>query len=414
MATSIAVYANGSAANLNGSAISLDGTETARFPIPALNTAYTMMYRTVDASGNDPGENTDSSFTVTVPASFEVSATASAGAWATTAVLPVATGANKPLYIRQTAGVADGDYDIEVGTGGVTFTAGTRLSAPTLSAAAGDAAVTLTIGALTGESGFQVQRATNSGFTTGLVTLTSSLAADSTSYVNNSANGNAPSNGTLYYYRVRGFDANGAGTWSDTASATLTAWNPIFSDNFEDNNLTGWTAELGWAAASGGLNSTSYAARAAGSGAYLLWRAFGSTYSNVRVQWRAKTGATIGTNIRHGTYVLWSLDQSPTGNSAVAQVSLKDGYLQVVHSGTWTNVVSISADTEYLLSITFDANDNDLYTVSVNGSTYDNGGSKYRHTAGSSFSGCGMFSANRLSTIGTEYCYLDEVVVEYR
>ena len=67
------------------------------------------------------------------------------------------------------------------------------------------------------ETGFEVQRATNSAFTTGLTTLTA--GANATSLNNN----NLPLNAT-YYYRVRAVAAGGAqSAWSNVAGPVTTA-----------------------------------------------------------------------------------------------------------------------------------------------------------------------------------------------
>ena len=63
------------------------------------------------------------------------------------------------------------------------------------------------------ETGFTIQRATNSAFTTGLTTITLN-GANQTFYTNT---GRAPN--TTYYYRVRAFNALGVSAWSTIASA---------------------------------------------------------------------------------------------------------------------------------------------------------------------------------------------------
>ena len=63
------------------------------------------------------------------------------------------------------------------------------------------------------ETGFYIDRATNSGFTAGLVTT--SVAANVTTYSSTPLNG-----GTAYYYRVRAY--NGVGSSANTATASAT------------------------------------------------------------------------------------------------------------------------------------------------------------------------------------------------
>jgi hypothetical protein len=66
----------------------------------------------------------------------------------------------------------------------------------------------------TTETGFTIQRATNATFTAGLTTITLN-ATNQSSYSNTGLTAN-----TLYYYRVRAFNASGNSAWSNTASAT--------------------------------------------------------------------------------------------------------------------------------------------------------------------------------------------------
>src|SRR5690606_33284731 len=63
------------------------------------------------------------------------------------------------------------------------------------------------------ETGFAIDRATNSTFTTGLVTST--VGANATSY-----NATGLSANTTYYFRVRATNAAGASANSSTANAT--------------------------------------------------------------------------------------------------------------------------------------------------------------------------------------------------
>lgn len=65
------------------------------------------------------------------------------------------------------------------------------------------------------ETGFTIQRATDSGFTTGVITY--SVAANSTSYLNNSV---IVLNAT-YYYRIKAFNATGDSAWSNTSSVVV-------------------------------------------------------------------------------------------------------------------------------------------------------------------------------------------------
>lgn len=190
----------------------------APFSFPALDTVYTLYYKVEDDSTFlDVTKDTTAAFTITCPTGVVACKTYDGTFESAPTDIPVAVGGLKPVYVKQTARQASASADLEVGTGGVTFTTGTRLEAPTLSASGDADSIVLTIGALTGEDGFEVQRATDSGFTANLTTLTSTLAADSTTYDDTTA-----SVGTTYHYRVRGWNENGVGAWSTGASSSAT------------------------------------------------------------------------------------------------------------------------------------------------------------------------------------------------
>ena len=221
-------------------------------------TYYTLYYAVINdessyPSNDDPGQNTSTVFTITAPTTSpanQIELSVNGSNWFTSiSTVPIAKGAFLPIYVRQLAGVATAAATLSVGTGSdVIFTSGTRLSAPSLSASGGDSLATLTIGSLTGESGFEIQRATDSNFTTNVTPLIYNLAADSTSYINNSANGNAPTNGNAYYYRVRGWNANGAGAWSSAASAVVLAA-PTLSLTLGDTKFTATVGSISGATA---------------------------------------------------------------------------------------------------------------------------------------------------------------------
>lgn len=140
---------------------------------------------------------------------------------------------NFPIRIRQ---VASASGDVSLVTDG-TYTAITALSDVSgLSGTAGDASVALSWSAVTNRTYYEVQRATDSGFTTGLTTLTSTLTG--TSYTDTGL-----TNGTTYYYRVK---ALGTGRYSDSANWATTNATPtavIFSDSFATlDTTTNWLA----------------------------------------------------------------------------------------------------------------------------------------------------------------------------
>lgn len=85
---------------------------------------------------------------------------------------------------------------------------------PTLTAStASSTSITLSWTAIAGATSYQLQRATNTGFTTGLNTSSQS---------GNSVNATGLTNGTTYYFRIAAITSSGQGGWSNTASATAT------------------------------------------------------------------------------------------------------------------------------------------------------------------------------------------------
>ena len=87
------------------------------------------------------------------------------------------------------------------------------LQVPVTLATGTTARVTLTwVDNASTEQGFQVQRSTNAAFTSGLASF-NVTTANATTYVDN----NRPKN-TLYYYRVRAYNAGGTSVWSNVMS----------------------------------------------------------------------------------------------------------------------------------------------------------------------------------------------------
>ncbi len=93
----------------------------------------------------------------------------------------------------------------------------------------------------TNETGFTIQRATNSAFTNGLNTITLN-AANQTFFTNT---GRAPS--TTYWYRVRTFNAFGFSAWSNVASAfTAVAGSPAAPSNLAATAFSTTQINLAW------------------------------------------------------------------------------------------------------------------------------------------------------------------------
>lgn len=94
-------------------------------------------------------------------------------------------------------------------------TLATTTGTPTLTATtASSTSIALSWTAIGNATSYQLQRATNSGFTTGLNTSSQS---------GTSVNATGLTNGTTYYFRIAAVTSSGQGNWSNTASAMATA-----------------------------------------------------------------------------------------------------------------------------------------------------------------------------------------------
>ena len=207
-----------------GTAISAADAETAAFAFGALDTVYTLYYKAEDG-GVDVGKDTTAAFTVTCPTGVVACKTWNGTFEAAPTDIPAAVGAYKPLYVKQTARQAGAEADLEVGTGGVTFVAGTRVGQVTTFAASdGNTESVLTWDAISGESGFIIEycaKSTDPG--------TGSWTAE-TGYTSTTASADATTktitgltNGTKYWFRCRAWAATGLGAWSATVTTYATA-----------------------------------------------------------------------------------------------------------------------------------------------------------------------------------------------
>ena len=89
------------------------------------------------------------------------------------------------------------------------------------------------------EDDFQAQRALNSGFTSGLVTVVKSAGSTSHSWT-------GLTDDTLYYTRVRARNAAGSSVWSNTASATTLQNVPAAPSSLVATTVSASQVDLAW------------------------------------------------------------------------------------------------------------------------------------------------------------------------
>ena len=215
-----------------GTAGTTDGTLVSsgnKITFTALSPSYITAHVRTDTADT---YTSDQSFTI--PTGVEISFDSGAtwkGESDSPYTYPLAIGdLNQSMRIRQTA--------IQVSSAATLTTAGTFSNCTALSDvgsftatdAGTDGMVNLSWAAVTNRTYYEIQAATDSGFTTNLVTLTSTEV--STSYAVTGL-----TNGTTYYFRIK---AVGTGQYKDsanwaTANATPTA--VTFTDNFDNSSL---------------------------------------------------------------------------------------------------------------------------------------------------------------------------------
>jgi fibronectin type 3 domain-containing protein len=154
--------------------------------------------------------------------------------------IPGTVGGNT-AYVGFTGGTGGLTAIQDIVTWTFTPTAATPPAAPTnlQATAASGTQVNLTwTNNATNQTGFQIDRATDSGFTQNLVTQTAGASA--TSFVDG---GLTP--GTTYYYRVRATNAAGNSAYSNTASVTLPN-TPAAPSNLHATLITTNQVDLAW------------------------------------------------------------------------------------------------------------------------------------------------------------------------
>ena len=149
---------------------------------------------------------------------------------------------NFPIKLRQHAASPPGDTSGGFDTDG-TLAAATALGDVTgFTVTPGDTQMALAWSAVTNRTAYRIDRATDSGFTTG-VALDISPGQTSTSFTDTGR-----TNGTTYYYRIKA-----VGTYRYKDSASYATGNGLFAPvaGFAVTSVSGTTVNLGWTAFSG-------------------------------------------------------------------------------------------------------------------------------------------------------------------
>jgi hypothetical protein len=238
MACYIGLFENGCTGKRDGTLLSTADAETNPFPFAALNTAYSLHYRVIDSSGNDPTQDTTDHVEIAVPTGVSISTDGST--WETGHTeFPAATGGNQRVYVKQTAMQPTGAVNMTVGVGGVTFTAGTRVGQVTnFCSSIASCSSVLQWSAIAGETGFEIEycaKASDPGSGSWAAETGYTLTTAATDAVTKTITG--LTNGTKYWFRCRAFAATGVGAWSTADDATPTSDEATFSDTFADSSL---------------------------------------------------------------------------------------------------------------------------------------------------------------------------------
>ena len=156
-------------------------------------------------------------------------------------------------------------------------------------------------------TGFTLQRATNSTFTTGLTTV-ATLGPNVTTYIDTTV---LPT--TTYHYRVQAFDWVGASTWSTTANVTTLGQLPLAPTGLAVSGTTRTSISLTWT--DNATNETNY-----------------------RVQ-RSNNGTTLWTTVANG------LPANTTGYTAAVTTPNTTRFFRVQAynasgASAWSNVTS--------------------------------------------------------------------------
>lgn len=200
------------------------------------------------------------------------------------------------------------------------------------------------------ETNFELQQATNSTFSSGLVTTT--LAANTTTA---SATGLAAS--TTYYFRVRATNSAGASSYSNTANATTQAGGG--AGIMVEQLLSGSTFSI---------RSSTRGAQSfviAGTGMYQV------TKLTLRLSRKNNTSASLNVNLSTGLYGTAVAGSSVSVPASAVGTSL--GSVDVVFS----TPVTLSKGTTYYINLTSSTGNNAAYTIATNSANPYAGGAYF-------------------------------------
>ena len=186
--------------------------------------------------------------------------------------------------------------------------------------------ISLSWNAISGASSYTLQRATDSGFTTNLTTLTAPAPTDTSAM----STGLTPS--TTYYYRMNVTINGDTSNWSSLANANTAAF-PA-PTGLAVTSKTASSISLSWSAVSGATG-------------YKLQRSSTSDFSsNTEISTAAGTTSYTSTNLIAGTTYYYRVNATDAGGSSGWSVTLTVATIQaytVPGSYTWTVPAEIAS-----------------------------------------------------------------------